>query len=1126
MINEHKYMKQNNILTLYKGCGLPKFTRQWHIGILTITMLANCGMVNAQETADSVATDKTQAQNLLKKSPKYSMQEIRGKVLDAATRQPIVGAHIQAFNNNRYSALTDEEGKYTIKVPTFATSLFVSAPEYNDIQVAYDGMTVPTVFMYSSKFNSIYSKETSVTAEKSVSIENASVLSVDGSIENMLGGDIRTINRCGIPGQGVAMFIRGINSLNLNSQPLVILDGIIMDMQLDRTSIHNGFFNNVLAAIDPEDIENVQVLKNATALYGSRGANGAVIITTKRGHSMATSINLSVFGGFELTPKSTKVMNASQYRNYTSELIGTTEYGIEHSTVNTSIPFLNDNPQYYWYPMYHNDTDWSDGLYRNAFTQNYKVNVQGGDDVAMYNLSLGYSQSQATAKDNDFNRLNIRFNTDINLIRNLSTQLDVSYSRLSYDLRDNGWAESYADSPISSPNVLGLIQTPFLSKFNYYTGDDAKLHLSSVYSGKNYDDDNYPFDFASRYGTNTALANPYWILKNGDAVNKNNQEVTQFNLNVMPKWQINRHLFLTNRFAYQLNRASEKYYLPIAGIPVYNLKDMGDVTGVKKSLFDKETSLYEDLRLNWANNYGKHDIAVFGGFRFTSNSFTDNYETGYNIPGSGSDKMPDNKSTDSYPVVDGTNDAWKNLAYYAHANYAYKNTYIVDATVTAESSSRFGNDCDEGLKMFGVTWGIFPSIQFGWVITNEPWMKKTNGINYLKLTAGYDITGNDNIDYSASRTYYQATTFLKSAIGLQLKNIENPKLQWETTKRWNFGINGSFVNNRIQAGLNVYVSNTDNLITPKSINYLAGLDTYWCNGGALRNIGAEVNINTIIINSKSFKWQLGATLGHYKNKITSLPEDSYIAKVYGGEILTSAGNPAGVFFGYRTNGVFATDAEASQAGKNGYLQYPTGIQSRPYNNFNAGDIRFTDITNDGFIDDADKTIIGDPNPDIYGNIYTNFILGKFALDFTFKYSLGNDIYNYQRSQLESLNGFYNQSIATVNRWTCEGQQTDMPRACTQNSDSWVNNERFSDRWIEDGSFLKLKNVRLTYQLPVSLSWMQGITIWAEANNLFTITKYSGNDPESSCSGNILYQGIDTGMLPSNRSFNIGIKLNL
>ena len=1105
---------------------INKFTLQSSLFTL-IAMSFGCVTSYAQDTVGDEETTNEVVEKKLPAAPVYEMQTLTGTILDASTKLPVVGAHVKAYNNSRYSAMTDENGDFKLNAPTFVTSIYVTAPDYNAVQVAVNGNKVQPVQLYSNKLNGAYAPQTSVTAAKSISIDNSSAVSIDAEIENKLSGDIHTINRSGLPGQGAAMFIRGLNSLNLNAQPLVVLDGIIMDMQLDRTTIHEGFFNNILSAIDPEDIESVQVLKNATALYGSRGANGVVIINTKRGHSMVTKINVSAFGGFELAPSTMKVMNASQYRNYASDLIGTTEYGQLHSTANVPIPFLNDNPEYYWYPMYHNDTDWSDGLYHTAFTQNYKVNVQGGDDIAMYNLSLGYANSQATAKNNSFDRLNIRFNTDINLIKNLSTQLDVSYSRNTYDLRDNGWAESYEDSPITSPNVLGLIQAPFLSKYNYYTGDDARLHLSTVYSGKNYDDDNYPFDFASNYAVNTALANPYWILDNGDASNKNNQEVTQFNLNVMPKWQINKNLFVTNRFAYQLNRASEKYYLPIAGTPVYNLKDMGDVRGIKMSLFDKETSLYEDLRINWSNNYGKHDIAVFGGFRYTSNSFTDNYMIGYNVPGGGNDKMPDLSGSDSFAGVNGTNDGWKNIAYYADATYAYKNTYFVNATLTAESSSRFGKDCDNGLKLFGVTWGLFPSLQLGWVITNEPWMKKTNGVNYLKLTAGYDVTGNDNIDYSASRTYFQATSFLKSAVGLELKNIQNPKLQWETTRRWNFGINGSFANNRIQAGLDFFVSNTDDLVTSTSINYLSGLDSYLCNGGSLRNIGAEVNVNAIVVNNKSFKWQLGATLGHYKNEITSLPTDNYKTKVYGAELLTSVGSPVGLFYGYKTEGVFSTEKEASTAyNSNQYLKYPTGIQQNPYNNFSAGDMHFTDISLDGIIDEKDKAVIGDPNPDIYGNIFTDFIFGRLSLNVTFKYSLGNDIYNYQRSQLESLNGFYNQSQAAVNRWTCEGQVTDIPRLCSSDSENWVNNERFSDRWIEDGSYLKLKKVRLTYELPMALSWIQGMTIWAEANNLFTLSHYTGSDPEFSAASGILYQGIDTGMLPSNRSFNLGIRLNL
>lgn len=1084
-----------------------------------LAMLSGASCLVAQgESSDSLARKNAKA------VPVYQMKEVSGYVYDASTKKAIDGARVQAYNNAKYSVMTDENGKYVIKVPVFVNSLYVTVPEYNDVQVSFAGTEVSDVLLYSDRFNSYYAATTGVTARKTAKIENSSALTADLEIENKLGGDVRTISRTGMQGQGAAMFIRGLNSLNTNAQPLIVLDGMMMDMQLDRTSIHDGFFNNILAGIDVEDIESIEVLKNGTSLYGARGGNGVILINTKRGRSMATKISASIYGGFEFVPSTTDMMNADQYKTYTSELIGTTEQGLNNSTSNYIYPFLNDDPNYYWYPMYHNNTDWSDGLYQTAFSHNYKVNVQGGDNIAMYSLSLGYSSVESTAKNNGLDRLNIRFNTDIKLLSNLNTQLDVSYSRVTYDLRNNGWAENYTDAAISSPNVLGLIQAPFLSKYAYYTGEDGKLHQSSVYAGKDVDDDNYPFDFASAFGSNAALANPYWILENGDGSNKNTQELTQFNLNVMPRWDITKNLYVTNRFAYQLNRSNEKLYLPEFGMPRYNLEGYGDVTSVIKSLFGKETSLSNDFRVNWGKNYGAHDVSVFGGFRFISNSFDDNYMSGYN---SGNDKMPDFKNSTSFRSVNSNIDSWRNMAYYADARYSYKNTYFIEGTLAAEASSRFGMEAKEGLDMFGVKWAVFPSVHAAWVISNEKFLARVKGIDYLKLTAGYDESGNDNVDYSASRTYFMSKSFLKTATGLQLANIENPEIQWETTRRWNVGLTGSFFGNRLQTGVDFYVSNTDNLLTHKSVNYMSGLRNYWCNEGSLRNTGVDVNFNAILVNGKDFKWQIGASLGHYKNEITSLPEGDYTTSIYGAEVLTSVGNPAGMFYGYKTKGVFATDAAAKAAGKGGdYLKYPTGIKNNPYKNFGAGDVHFADLDNNGIINENDKTVIGDPNPDVFGNIYTNLSYKRWSLDINFKYSLGNDVYNYQRSQLESLNGFYNQTLAAVNRWTCEGQQTDMPRVCAPTSDNWVNNERFSDRWIEDGSYLKLKKVRLSYELPLNLSWIQGLTVWAEGNNLFVLTDYTGKDPEFSCGNSVLFQGIDAGLLQQGRSVNVGVKINL
>lgn len=1113
-------------------------------------MLSGVGALSAQtETAASdVATSKPAKAK--KSAPKYEMKEISGHVYDAATKKPLAGVHVQALNNRLYTAMTNGKGEYTIKVPKFVTALYLYTERYNSVQVAVKAAEGQDVVMYKSNVKSLYIDGTDLFNTPTMHVDNTSALTIENDIENGLNSSVRTINRGGVPAQGAMMLMNGINSLNSNAQPLVVIDGVIQDMQYDRTSIHQGFVNNVFNILDPEDIETVEAITNGVALYGARGANGVLKITTRRGKSQVTSIKVRAYGGFELVPSKTKMMDASQYRSYVSEFLGTTE-NADLLSSKSSIPFLNEDPSYLYYPMYHNSTDWQKNLYHTAFTQNYKVSVEGGDEVAMYNLTLGYSKSDATAKHNDFNRLNIRFNTDIQMFRNLTTQLDIAYARNAYNILDNGWASDYSQSNISSPNVLGMIQSPFLSPYAYYVKyQDGGLflgHTNDVYAGKTYSDANNPLAFATDFGYE-GLVNPYWILQNGKGNNKNYQEQTQFNLNIAPKYQINPYLYIEDRFSYILNRSNEKYYLPYNGTPEKEVEGLGGVTNVVKSQFGKETTLFNDFHVNWARHFGANYFNLMGGVRLSSYTYSDSYLTGYN---NDNDKMPNFKYGLQYKTYGGTKDKWTDIQYYLNALYNYRNTYFLNFAMSMETSSRFGHEAEEGLKLFGVKWGLFPSIQAGWVISNEKWFN-VPAINYLKLTAGYEESGNDDVDYYASRTYFANTKFLDKATALVLSNIENPKIQWETTRKFNVGLQTNMLKNRLSLGINWYHSKTSNLLTQKSVSDITGLHTMWSNDGALRNNGVDMNLNAILVHHKDWSWQAGFTIGHYSNEITKLPTSSlnYITtyaldengnkiessaktihgtlnSVYGtNNILTAVGRPAGVFYGYKTAGVFSTDEEASSAGIYGYLRYPTGISSQPYRNFKAGDVHFIDQNGDGWISEADMVEIGDPNPDIFGNFYTTLSWKNLTLDVIFKYSLGNDVFNYQRSQLEAANNIWNQTTAVVNRWRHEGQVTDVPRTMASTNDEWVNNERFSDRWIEDGSYLKLKKIRLTYKVPINLSWLQGLSIWGEANNVFTVTKYLGSDPEFSCGNSIYYQGIDAGYLTSNRNFNFGVTINL
>ena len=1048
-------------------------------------------------------------------NPTFTLQ---GVVVDEATKKPVAGVRIQTLGDNRYVAMTDEEGKFTIKVPTFTTSLFVQAPDYLSQQVAIvpgDEHQKVSISLLSDAFTTMYENGTTITATNSF-ISDGNGLTIDEEMTSKLGGDIRMNMHSGNLEQGAAMFIRGISSINANAQPLVILDGVELDMQRDRQSLHLGDIFNMLSTISPEDIDKVTVLKNATALYGARGANGVILIETKRGHSMATRIDAKLGVGWTFIPNSPTMMNASQYRNYAVEQLGTipeVQKRIGSSTNALQFNFLNDAKDGYYYNTYHNDTDWSDYVTRTALTHNYSINVQGGDDIGMYNLSVAYIQTMKNIENTSFDRINVRFNTDISLLWNLKTKFDMSFSRTNTNLFDEGIAADLNSGVITSPAFLSLVKSPLLNPYQYNKNIEAFTSLladaDDLYS--TLEDGNY------------SLANPLALITNGSGERKNRNENTFFNVTITPTYEINKDWKLTSHFSYYLNRNSQAYYRPNIGLPSFAIANLGTVYSKTASIFSKEINVLSNTHLDWNKKIGAHTIAAMGGFRYNYFSY-DNSDLATQY----STKLEDDKNpklatgNNVYDDVKGADDVWKNMQWYVSGDYNYMNKYFATVSVLAEANSRFGSNADGGLKLAGVKWAIFPSVQLGWVLTNETWFPKHSGINYLRLNAGFDMSGNDGISNYAARTSFNTVRFNYQEIGMQLTNVGNEEIKWETTSKFNVGLQAYFLQNRLGATFNYFFHKTKDLLALKSFeNPIGGINNYWTNDGELNNNGFEVGINGKPVVMKDWHVELGATVGHYKNEVKSLANGNYTSSIYGtNNILTAVGNPVGVFYGYKTKGVFSTTADAQAA--NLYILDETGAKHY----FAAGDVYFEDLNNDGKIDDSDKTIIGDPNPDIYGNIFLNVNWKRFTLGVTFNYSLGNDVYNYQRSVLNSGATLYNQQVAEIAHWRYEGQQTDLPRL---NYGDPMGNNRFSDRWIEDGSYLRMKNVMLTYQVPFPeswQSWLQGISVWAEGSNLFTLTRYTGNDPEFSISNNQLYQGIDCGNIAQGRIFSMGVKINL
>ena len=1042
------------------------------------------------------------------------MEEISGTVVDAVTKEPIPGVRVEALGNNRYTAMTKPDGCFTIKVPKHVVSLYVSTPGYESVIIKARQEEVITVALYDEAFSSYVKNGFDVSSVGEASFDMAKSTTLETELQKQLGAQVRTITRSGTVGIGGLMMMQGINSINTSAQPLIVLNGVIQDLQDGYSMLHDGYFNNTLAAIDVNDIEKITVLNNATSIYGAKGANGVILIDTKRGHSMATRIDAQAFASFTMQPRLPQMMNAEQYRVYANELLGS--YGYSTESIK-NLPFLSDDPGKYYYKTYHNETDWTDYVYQNAWAQNYRVNVQGGDEAAMYNFSLGFADGESTIKSNDFNRLNIRFNTDVNLAKNLTTRFDIAYSRIARDLRDDGIREDLTAGPIVSPGFLALIKSPFLSPYAYNNSGQ----LTGAYSEAD--------TFAP--GINNSFANPLTIFEYGHGNNKNNHEYTVFDVTIAPELTLGKGWTVSTLFNYTLHRASEKYFRPMTGTPSFFISGLGTSQNEVRSFFSKEEVIYNDTRVTWEKKYGNHNFHAVGGFRFSNFAYDANIASCHNT---GNDKLPDVKSTYSFAQTDGAYDVWRNMSYYANVDYNFRNKYYLQGGLAAETSSRFGRETAGGIKLAGVCWGLFPSLQAGWLVSSESFFN-VDIIDYLKLTAGIDWSGNDNISNSAAFCYHENVQYSNKIMGLIIGNIENQSIQWETTRRMNVGLDLQAFNNRLRLNGNIFHNVTNNLLTLRELDPLAGLEYVWSNGGALQNTGAYVNANVRALNTKNWKWEVGASVGTYKNVVTQLPNDTeyysekdgmlrgYITEIYDGTILTAEGQSAGVFFGYETDGVFATTAEAYDAEKGEWRLSTENVTTGVKTPLEAGDVKFVDQNGDDKINEADRVIIGNPNPDLYGNISSNLMYKNFSLSATFNYSLGNDVYNYQRSLLESGSSFYNQTVAVTNRWRVEGHETDIPKATYGDPKG---NNRFSDRWIEDGSYLRLKDVTLSYKVPVSASWLQGLTVWCAGTNLLTFSKYLGSDPEFSFSNNVLYQGIDNGMLGQSRSFHLGVKINL
>ena len=1041
---------------------------------------------------------------------------IKGRIVSQYDHAPLAGVLVKSVSSEGYSTLTGDDGTFTLEVPSFCSAIEASTPGYNRQRVGINKSgKLRDIVMQSENFKSFndYTEDNILQTASASDFDFSHAINIASEIGHQMGADVLTTERGGLSGIGSFMHIDGITSLEVSTQPLIVIDGVITEMQYSREMIHSGFYNDVLSNFNVYDIEKVEVMRNGTSLYGAKAAGGVILIKTKRSKSLATRIDAFASMGIEMEPRNYSVMNGAQFKSYASDLLAST------GTKKNSFKFLEANPEYYWYNKYDNNTNWSEYVYQPALRQRYGLTVQGGGDVAKYMLSIGYNHSDETIQEGKYNRLNVRFNTDICLTNNIDVRFDASFANTTRKIYDTGAATDYDNSTITSLNFLAVAKTPMLSPYSFIAADDGPGIVSDHHLDTDAED--YLLEVSQLKNDNYQLANPSAILYYGTAPNKNYFDNSLINLTMEPSWHPNKSLRVSSLFSYNLVNTNEKRYIPMSGVPPFYVAELQQtMNNMIGSLYSKQNSIFSDTKAHWSNYFGGHDLDFTGGVRYINEGYVLTEQVGYNT---GNDKTPLISNT-TQKSISGNHEKWVTLSWYGEAKYNYANRYYAQGDLSLETNSQFGRKANGGLKMAGVVWGVFPSIQTGWVVSNEEWFD-VNDINYLRINVGYNHTGNDDLPYDASKSYFSSQLYLNNIPGISLENIGNTSLKWEDTRKLNVGGDAKFFNNRLETGFNAFKSWISDLLTLHALYFLTGNAQNWSNGGTMENVGMIFKTNVHIIAGNKWNWNVGTTIGCYRNTLTSLPDVDYLdTQVLGGTVRSQVGRSVNSFYGLQTgftnNGtcVFATTEEAKEEGL--FRLADDGVTK---NYFEAGDVKYVDQNGDNCINEKDFVFIGDATPNAYGNIFTSLSYRNIRFDVGVKYCLGGDIYNYTRQQLESGSRFMNQTTVMLSRWRYEGQVTDIPRATYKDP---IGNSEFSNRWIEDGSYLKLKNITLSYRLPINSTFIQGITAWAQCSNVFTLTNYLGTDPEVSISNDVLFKGVDCGWLSQGRMFHVGLKINL
>ena len=896
---------------------------------------------------------------------------------------------------------------------------------------------------------------------------------------------VQVVSNSGSPGGqgGTSVRVRGITSAGNNS-PLYVVDGFPLPSAVDGNGNATGTeINN----INPNDIESIDVLKDAsaTAIYGVRAANGVVIITTKRGKAGTASINVDAYAGIQNVWRKPTLLNSQQYAELNNE--ARNNYNAQFPN-NTAIPL---NPRFNTPEKIAalSTTNWLDEIFRQAKIQSYTVSGTGGSQKAQYAISAGYFQQDGTIIGSSFKRFTLRTNGEVQLSKAVKVGSNLSLSHQEERPLAN------ENNEVGGPIQLALQAPPFVPARN---PDGSFYEFTSA-------------DFFGEENPVTAALRPY---------NRNNRNrvTTTLYAEVSPLKGLR---FRTNVGADLQFNQNDQFYPSILGSAKYLPQGASASSNANynPSYLIENTLTYDRLFAN------KHQVSVLLGQSAQQFDFfyLGGSRTGYpNNALTILDRGPINAQINNY----GGNGRSRLQSFFGRLNYEFASKYLLSATARYDGSSAFAS---------GNKYGFFPGISAGWRISEEDFLKEAATISNLKLRAGYGKVGNPlnagtfgylpTINAGQDYGYVLGTGSQNVVTGGVPTRLPNSALSWENNEQYNVGIDLGLWQNRLSGSLDLYTRTSPNLLVNVPVSYVTGTrDPIATNAIASRNRGFDLSItsNNFVSSDNGFTWSTTLNLSAYRNKITDLG----VGRPFNGQGIRGGANitrydvgvPFGSFYGYVADGIIQTTDELAALNTNS----PTGFYQT--SGTAPGDIRFRDLNGDGVINDRDRTFIGNPNPDFTYGLNNTFAYKGFDLNVFLQGSQGNDVYNLNRYYLEGgLAAATNAGSITLDRWTGPGTSNYVPRAVYNDPNQ---NIRISSHYVENGSYMRIKLLTLGYTLPQSLLTTlhsQRIRVYVSAQNLATITKYNGFDPELGNQGNSI--GIDRGIYPQARVFTGGVNLS-